>query len=378
MSVYKRGKVWYYDFTLNGTRHNNTTQARSKRVAEDIERKIRSDLLMGNHGMIAPKLTPVFKAFAEGKFLDYVRVRSAKKPRTVKYYEEKIRRLLEYGPIATAHLKSIQPDLIEDYVQFRAKSNKKIATINRELAALRHALRLAEEWGLLNRAPKIRLLPGEEGRIFVLGYAMEELYLKTAPQPINDVAVMILDTGMRPEELLTRKWEHIHFEPVGSAKFGYVAITEGKTPNAKRNVPLSARSKTLLERRFRFHEKAGWVFPGQRKGKHLTIYGVDNIHAKIRLETITEDGSPVFPREFVVYSLRHTFGTRLGESGADPYVIMRLMGHSSIVISQKYVHPTPEHVERAMARKEVMDKLMRGESGEVDPTRITTGGQESS
>lgn len=42
--------------------------------------------------------------------------------------------------------------------------------------------------------------------------------------------------------------------------------------------------------------------------------------------------------------------TRLGESGVDAFTIMRIAGHSSITVSQRYVHPTPEAVERAFER----------------------------
>lgn len=42
--------------------------------------------------------------------------------------------------------------------------------------------------------------------------------------------------------------------------------------------------------------------------------------------------------------------TRLGESGVDALTIMRIAGHSSIVVSQRYIHPTPEAVERAFER----------------------------
>ena len=59
---------------------------------------------------------------------------------------------------------------------------------------------------------------------------------------------------------------------------------------------------------------------------------------------------PVGPRNAVIHSFRHTFGTRLGEAGADAFTIMRAMGHSSVVVSQKYVHPTPEAMERAFER----------------------------
>jgi len=52
----------------------------------------------------------------------------------------------------------------------------------------------------------------------------------------------------------------------------------------------------------------------------------------------------------VLHSLRHTFGTRLGEAGADAFTIMRLMGHSTMTVSQRYVHPSPEAVELAYER----------------------------
>ena len=56
------------------------------------------------------------------------------------------------------------------------------------------------------------------------------------------------------------------------------------------------------------------------------------------------------PADAVIHSFRHTFGTRLGETGADAFTIMKVMGHSTVVVSQKYVHPTPEAMERAFER----------------------------
>jgi integrase len=58
------------------------------------------------------------------------------------------------------------------------------------------------------------------------------------------------------------------------------------------------------------------------------------------------------PADFVLHSFRHTFGTRLGETGADAFTIMRLMGHSTVTVSQRYVHPSPEVMENAVARME--------------------------
>jgi Phage integrase family len=49
-------------------------------------------------------------------------------------------------------------------------------------------------------------------------------------------------------------------------------------------------------------------------------------------------------RSFVLYSLRHTFLTRLGESGCDAWTLARIAGHSSVAISSRYVHLSEDAV----------------------------------
>ena len=50
------------------------------------------------------------------------------------------------------------------------------------------------------------------------------------------------------------------------------------------------------------------------------------------------------------YSFRHTFLTRLGESGCDAWTLARIAGQSNIAISQRYVHPSGDAVLLAMSR----------------------------
>jgi site-specific recombinase XerD len=58
-------------------------------------------------------------------------------------------------------------------------------------------------------------------------------------------------------------------------------------------------------------------------------------------------------KKFRLYDLRHTLLTRLGESNADAFAIQKIAGHSTITMSQCYVHPTSERVEDAFSRLEV-------------------------
>ena len=59
----------------------------------------------------------------------------------------------------------------------------------------------------------------------------------------------------------------------------------------------------------------------------------------------------------MLHSLRHTMLTRLGEAGADAFTIMRIAGHSSVTVSQRYVHPTPEGMERAFERLQKLNAV---------------------
>ena len=105
-------------------------------------------------------------------------------------------------------------------------------------------------------------------------------------------------------------------------------------------MPLSERAVAVLEKcgpaetGYVFHREGGAPLPDSQ---------LDHQHARVRkLLKCSSD--------FVLHSLRHTFGTRLGESGADAFTIMRLMGHSTVTVSQRYVHPSPEAVELAYER----------------------------
>jgi integrase len=263
------------------------------------------------------------------------------------FYKAKVKVLVSTEKLATMKLDAIDESVIEWYKQTRSKtlSRRKRplspGSINRELATMRRLLRLAQEWKVIQRVPRMRLLRGERTRDFVLNPMQEQAYLAIAPKPLHDIAVLLLDTGLRLGEALNLDWQQVKLEPAQNAKFGYVTVLSGKAKSRKsRNVPLSERAVAML--RNWGPEQGGFVFH-RASGKPLDESKIDKEHSRLRRLL-------KLPEDFVLHSLRHTFGTRLGESGADAFTIMRLMGHSTVTVSQRYVHPSPEAVELAYER----------------------------
>ena len=305
-------------------------------------------------------------------------------------YAMKLARLLEFEPLANARLDSIDEALIAAFVQWRsaqpsrAGHNRKRpralaaekpispASVNRELATLRRLLRMAHEWQLVNRVPRIRLLRGERNRTFTLSHAQERLYLEMAEQPLKDAALLMLDTGLRLGEVLSLEWQDVHLQPIGAARFGYIHVPEGKSVNARRNLSLTPRVRALLESR-QTSRQSVWVFTNEPATGPLSLYTLEAQHK--RMKAVLR-----LPADAVIHSFRHTFGTRLGETGADAFTIMRAMGHSSVVVSQKYVHPTPEAMERAFERLNAANEKalasLPGSSKPALPTTISTTASE--
>jgi hypothetical protein len=58
--------------------------------------------------------------------------------------------------------------------------------------------------------PKVRLLPGETSRDFVLDHKTEQAYLKACPPLLHDVAVVLLDSALRLGEALALQWNDVH------------------------------------------------------------------------------------------------------------------------------------------------------------------------
>jgi integrase len=352
MAIYKRGDVYWYKFEFKGQRVQESARTGNKEVARQIEAAHRVRLAKGEAGIHERVPAPTLADFGP-RFKAAIETLCADKPATVKFYAAKLRYLLADSELASARLDGIDEAVIEGYKHRRTRKASRYGTplsaasVNRELATLRRLLRLAQEWKVLDRVPRIRLLRGERNREFVLSHSLEPKYLEATPQPLRDVATLILETGVRPGEAVNLQWSDVRLQSAVHARFGYIQIRDGKSKNAKRNLSLTVRAAEMLRTR-KAAVKAIWVFPGDSPEAPILGTSVGHQHDRVRLALN-------LPKDFVVHSLRHTMLTRLGEAGADAFTIMRIAGHSSVTVSQRYIHPTPEGLERAFERLESLN-----------------------
>jgi len=326
MSLYKRGEIWWANIQIKGRQHHFTTRSRNKNEARSIEAAKRTELVKGLVGLSSP----TFADFS-GRFISSLPGRVARQ--TYRFYVTHWRPLYDYQPLHDCRLDRINAAIVEEFVQWRRKQNVSTVTINHNLRTLRRALHLAAEWDVIAKVPKIRLLTGERQRDHVLRDDAIQKF-EQEPDLIGRMVPFLVDTGIRRSEVCALAWENVNLQEQ------WIYIPRGKSKYARRRIPLTVRAERIL---LDLPRDGAYVFM-LRKGRARRITGNWISHAFLR--TRRKLG---LPEECVLHSTRHTFCTRLGERGADAFAIQRLAGHSSIIISQRYVHPAAARLDAAIA-----------------------------
>ena len=358
MSIFKRGNVYWYKFMWNGEMIRESTKQRNQNTARNIESAHRTKLANGLVGIREKKVAPTLREFCDTRFEPWAKSTFEKTtPTNWLWFRGGMRPLLAFKPLASARLDTINNELAAEFASYRQADNKQVTTVNSSLRVLRRVLGLAAEWGVIEARPTISLLPGEHHRDTVVTLEQELAYLDHAPEPLRSIATVLVDTGLRPDECYRLRWEDMHWR---SGRYGTLSVTHGKTPAARRTIPMSARVRFILETRWEIVGKPieGWLWPAPTKAGHVDHSSLKKQHTRaFRLANaaIEERNKRNGTKEreikpWVLYSFRHTFLTRLGQSGCDAWTLARIAGHSSIAISSRYVHPSEDAVSNAMSR----------------------------
>jgi len=150
---------------------------------------------------------------------------------------------------------------------------------------------------------------------------------------LRDVATVLVDCGLRPEECFRLTWQD-------GIRDGAIEIHVGKGRGSRRRIPSSQRVLGVLEMR-RAGATSEWVFPADTRSGHIEASTLKKQHAAA-LKT-----SGVAP--FVLYTFRHTCITRWAKH-MDPFTLHVLAGHTDMNTTKRYVHPSDADILEAMEK----------------------------
>lgn len=355
--IYRRGKIWWFNFVYNGRHIQKSTRQRNAQVARDAEAAERMRLVKGELGVDRKSIQarPTLEEF-KTTFMEWVRAEKTNE-RTQVFYETCYKRLCEFRELAKAKLDDIDEPMIERFKLAMKMTSK--TTVNRYLATLRKALRYAwRKQKLIDKTPLIELYSREDGAErqceFVFNASEYRAWLAAAREPLRSASVLAHDGGICRGELLALQRDCVALKdsPDVNGFWGTISIRRGlKRKARRREIPISADMAGVLLNLLS-QSKCEYVFTSLHD--HAVPLSVNTLADQHR--TIMKPLN--FHPDAGLHAMRHTFLTEAGRHTQNVRALQKLAGHSKIETTMRYVHPDDADVleiasavQRARAQK---------------------------
>ena len=339
MAVRKIRKRWYIDTYIDGRRIIKVVgDKKSEAIA--AEEAIKTDQRRGEY-----KFKRESKILFEVLAKDYIEYAKANK----KSWKRDVASLKNLNPFFKGiRISKITPRSIEEYKIMRVEQVKP-STTNRELSLLKYMFTLAIKWNMVDENPVKGVKLFQERRInwLILDREAANKLISCAASHLKPIIIIALNTAMRKSEVLSLQWHDIDF------KMHFIFVRETKSGKG-RKVPMNhivAATLRLLKRESKF------LFYNP-----VTKESVKDI--KRAFKTACRKASIT---DFRFHDLRHTAATNMVNGGVDIVTVKEILGHSSIEMTMRYAHPTPENKRKAV---DVLAALFSKKPLESDKTCV--------
>ena len=221
-------------------------------------------------------------------------------------------------------LSEITVENVEEYKANRLSSGLKKSSVNREISCLRKVFNVAKAWRYAEENPvcNVKLFSENESlRERELLEPEETRLLQACSGHLRPILIVALNTGMRRGEIFKLKWADVDVEK------REIRIAESKS-GKMRFLPTNSALLGLLKSLMGQAKSEGHIFLNPESGKPYTDVkrAFDGACRRAGVKNLR------------FHDLRHTFASRLVRRGADLKIVQELMGHASIVTTQRYLH----------------------------------------
>jgi site-specific recombinase XerD len=366
----EHAKIWRERFAGRSLPRRKATDLKA---ARKLQRQLIADLDKGNDPNAEnPKVSEWV-----GTCIDRKRKLAAS---TARRYRQSLKWQIEPSTLGRMRIRQVQKKQVEAWIEVliaqKPQNNDSESlnphSIRNAFAPLRMAFNIAVTDGLIPKNPckgvelpqpddeEIRPLSPEEVNVLFELLNTSEQGKRHRNTALYHVAIRC---GLRQGELLGLRWKDIDLEKRELRVAGQLKdkahSTRGKTPNARRAVPLSADTVEALH----------WHKQNQEEERAIKSESWN----AAKLVFVSENGTPLGPsnvdRQFdallkraqlpdiCFHGLRHTYVALSIAAGVDLYTVSRRMGHNSITVTaDKYGHLYQGSTQDA----DLIDRLLQG------------------
>ena len=238
--------------------------------------------------------------------------------------------------------KKIYPLNIEKIKKNMLEADKAPRTIEYVLAIVRQAWNMARRDGIIDteaptkqvRKPtisnkRLRFLTHDEAKAL-----LKEL--KSRSGKMHDIALFSLHCGLRASEIFKLTWGNVDLDRE-------IIYVDGK---GDRNRPAFMTEQVKAMLKGYSPGKPNELVFKDRNGNQIDR--VSNVFQRSVKKLNLNKGITDRRQKIVFHSLRHTFASWLVEDGTDLYTVQKLLGHSSITMTERYSHLSKDKLQGAI------------------------------
>ena len=337
MALYKRGPIWWMSFTHNGQQHRRSTETDDRKLAQRIFDKLKGEIAEGKWFEKPPGDGYTFRDLVDKYLTEYSAVNKAASSHR---RDESLFKQLK-SVFGDVYLADIAPAMISDYKVKRRGDGVSPRTINYELTVMSHAFNIAiREWGLASDNPVMKVRKERVNNKIERWLTLdeEEKLLQVSPKWLQDIIVFAINTGLRQSEILDLKWGQIDMDRKT------VTISEQKN-RCVDTLPLNKTALGVLsEKKESSRITSNFVFPNTEGHRIVTSNLLRAYRRVVKKSGIAK---------LRFHDLRHTFASRLVQSGADLFSVQKLGRWKNTSMVMRYAHHYPESLRKTI---EMMDQ----------------------